>query len=253
MAAGALPALFNFREILMKPILNPIEYAQKAVHEYISLYGSDLVSIILYGSAAGGDYDPVQSDINLLIVLTSMDLELISKSADVQIKLFQKRFSKPLFMDKEYIASSCDSYPLEFMDMKEHYVVLAGEDVLSSVSPKINDLRLQVERELKGKWLHLIDEYTFACKNQKNLAQLIDISLKAFMPLFRALLKLKNVPIPVAKKELFPAVESAYSIYESPFQAIEKLRKGGNLAELKAKFIDYSRAIKKIIDTIEDI
>jgi len=252
-AAGALPALFNFREILMKPILNPIEYAQKAVHEYISLYGSDLVSIILYGSAAGGDYDPVQSDINLLIVLTSMDLELISKSADVQIKLFQKRFSKPLFMDKEYIASSCDSYPLEFMDMKEHYVVLAGEDVLSSVSPKINDLRLQVERELKGKWLHLIDEYTFACKNQKNLAQLIDISLKAFMPLFRALLKLKNVPIPVAKKELFPAVESAYSIYESPFQAIEKLRKGGNLAELKAKFIDYSRAIKKIIDTIEDI
>jgi predicted nucleotidyltransferase len=252
-AAGALPALFNFREILMKPILNPIEYAQKAVHEYISLYGSDLVSIILYGSAAGGDYDPVQSDINLLIVLTSMDLELISKSADVQIKLFQKRFSKPLFMDKEYIASSCDSYPLEFMDMKEHYVVLAGEDVLSSVSPKINDLRLQVERELKGKWLHLIDEYTFACKNQKNLAQLIDISLKAFMPLFRALLKLKNVPIPVAKKELFPAVESAYSIYESPFQAIEKLRKGGNLAELKAKFTDYSRAIKKIIDTIEDI
>lgn len=253
MAAGDLPALFKYREILMKPILNPIEYAQKAVHEYISLYGSDLVSVILYGSAAGGDYDPLQSDINLLIVLTSMDLELISKSADIQIKLFQKRFSKPLFLDKEYIASSCDSYPLEFMDMKEHYVVLAGEDVLSSISPAISDLRLQVERELKGKWLHLIDEYTFACRNQKNLAQLVDVSLKTFMPLFRALLKLRGVPIPVAKKELFPAVESAYSIDGSPFQEIEKFRKGGNLAELKARFNDYSRAIKKIIDTIENI
>ncbi len=237
----------------MKPILNPVEYAQKAVHEYISLYGSDLVSVILYGSAAGGDYDPIQSDINLLIILSSMDLELISKSADIQIKLFQKRFSKPLFLDKEYIASSCDSYPLEFMDMKEHYVVLAGEDVLSSITPKINDLRLQVERELKGKWLHLIDEYTFACRNQKALVQLTDISLKTFMPLFRALLKLKAVTIPVTRKELLVAVESAYCIDGSPFQAIDILRKGGNFTELKTKFADYSRAIKKLIDTIENI
>lgn len=237
----------------MKPILNPIEYAQKAVHEYTSLYGSDLVSIILYGSAAGGDFDPQQSDINLLIVLSSMDIELISKSADIQIKLFQKRFSKPLFMDKEYISTSCDSYPMEFLDMKEHHVVLAGEDVLSSVSPEINDLRLQVERELKGKWLHLIDEFPFACKNQKHLFQLTDISLKAFIPLFRALLKLKGVPIPTARKELFPAVESAYSLDGSPFQAIDNLRKGGNFTELKAKFTDYSRAIKILIDAIENI
>ncbi|NLL13747.1 MAG: nucleotidyltransferase domain-containing protein [Fibrobacter sp.] len=237
----------------MKPILNPVEYAQKAVHEYISLYGPDLVSVILYGSAAGGDYDPLQSDINLLIVLSSMDLELISKSADIQIKLFQKRFSRPLFMDKKYIDSSCDSYPLEFLDMKEHYVVLAGEDVLSTINPQIADLRLQVERELKGKWLHLIDEYTFACKNQKNLVQLTDISLKTFMPLFRALLKFKGVPVPVARKELLPAVESAYSIDGSPFQAMDKLRKGGNLTELKTNFSDYSKAIKKLIDTIENI
>jgi predicted nucleotidyltransferase len=237
----------------MKPILNPIEYAQKAVHEYTSLYGQDLVSIILYGSAAGEDFDPQQSDINLLIVLTSMDLELISKSADIQIKLFQKRFSKPLFMDKEYIASSCDSYPLEFLGMKERYVVLAGEDVLSSISPQINDLRLQVERELKGKWLHLIDEYTFACKNQKRLAQLIDISLKAFIPLFRALLKLKGVSAPSVRKEILPAVESAFSIDGSPFQTIEKLKTEGNFTELKAKFTDYSKAIKKLIDAIETI
>lgn len=237
----------------MKPILNPIEYAQKAVHEYTSLYGSDLVSIILYGSAAGADFDPQQSDINLLIVLRAMDIELISKSADIQLKLFQKRFSKPLFMDKEYIASSCDSYPMEFMEMKEHHVVLAGEDIFNSVSPQISDLRLQVERELKGKWLHLIDEYTYACKSQKSLVQLTEVSLKAFVPVFRALLKLKGVLIPTARKELLPALESAYSIDGTPLQAIDNLRKSGNFTELKAKFTDYSRAIKRLIDSIENI
>lgn len=236
----------------MKSIVNPIDYAKKAVDEYRSLYGQDLVSIILYGSAAGGDFDPLKSDINLLIVLTSMDLELISKSADLQIKLFQKRFSKPLFMDKEYIASSCDSYPMEFLDMKEHYVVLAGEDVFSSMYAGMDHLRLQVERELKGKWLHLIDEYTFVCKNNKQLLQLTEISLKAFTPVFRALLKLKGTAIPVRKKELFATVESAYSIEGRPLQIIEEVSNTGNLTELKSKFIGYCKAVKTLIDAIEN-
>jgi predicted nucleotidyltransferase len=236
----------------MKSIVNPIEYAKKAIEEYRSLYGSDLVSVILFGSAAGGDFNPEKSDINLLIVLTSMDIELISRSADIQIKYLRKRFSKPLFMDKEYIASSCDSYPMEFFDMKERYEVLAGEDVLSSVLPGIDHLRLQVERELKGKWLHLLDEYTFACKNRKQLVQLTQLSLRAFAPVFRALLKLKDTPVPVAKKELLFAVESVYSIDNRPFQNMEEICKTGNFAELKTKFTDYSRAVKKLIDAIEN-
>jgi predicted nucleotidyltransferase len=236
----------------MKSIVNPIEYAKKAIEEYRSLYGSDLVSVILFGSAAGGDFSPEKSDINLLIVLTSMDIELISRSADIQIKYLRKRFSKPLFMDKEYIASSCDSYPMEFFDMKERYEVLAGEDVLSSVLPGIDHLRLQVERELKGKWLHLLDEYTFACKNRKQLVQLTQLSLRAFAPVFRALLKLKDTPVPVAKKELLSAVESVYSIDGRPFQIMEEICNTGNFTELKTKFTNYSRAVKKLIDAIEN-
>lgn len=249
--AGDHPAHFNRRDS-MKSIVNPIDYARKAVEEYRSLYGKDLVSVILYGSAAGGDYNPQKSDINLLIVLTSLDLDLISRSADIQIKLFQKRFSKPLFMDKEYINSSSDSYPMEFLDMKEHYVVLSGEDVLASVSPGIDHLRLQVEHELKGKWLHLLDEYTFACKNNKQLAQLTEISLRAFTPVFRALLKLKSMEIPVNRKDLFSAVESAYSIIGRPFQAMEEICKSGNFSEVKTKFTEYSKAVKILIDAIEN-
>ncbi|HEX3020159.1 MAG TPA: nucleotidyltransferase domain-containing protein [Chitinispirillaceae bacterium] len=236
----------------MRSIVNPVEYAKKAAEEYRSFYGSDLVSVILYGSAAGGGFNPEKSDINLLIVLTSMDLKLICNSSDIQMKYLKKRFSKPLFMDKEYIESSCDSYPMEFINMKEQYLVLAGEDVLSSVSPKMEDLRLQVERELKGKWLHLIDEYTIAFKNRKELLQLAEISLKAFVPVFRALLKLKGRDIPSTKKDLLSTVESVYSIEGRPFMGMEEVCRSGDLTQLNMKFTEYSKAVKQLIDAIEN-
>jgi len=237
----------------VKSISNPVEYAKAAVEDYKALYGSNLISVVLYGSAAGTDFNPEKSDINLLIVLSSMDIGQISRSVDIQTKYLSKRFSRPLFIDKEYICSSCDSYPMEFLDMKERYVLLCGEDILAAVSPKMEDLRLQVERELKGKWLHLIDEYTFACKDRKRLIQLTELSLKAFAPIFRALLKLKNASIPSGRKNLLSTVESVYSIEGMPFQNMEKVFNTGNLSEIKKLFTDYSQGIKKLIDKIDNI
>jgi hypothetical protein len=38
--------------------------------DYQKVFGKDLVSLILYGSAAGGHYVKGKSDINLLVVVT---------------------------------------------------------------------------------------------------------------------------------------------------------------------------------------
>jgi Nucleotidyltransferase domain. len=235
---------------LKSVIENPVEHANMAASEYKLLYGRDLVSVILYGSAIRGDFNPEKSDINLLVVLSSMDIGLICRSADIQAKYMRKRFSKPLFMDKEYIISSSDSYPMEFLDIKEHYRVLTGEDVLSTISPEKEHLRLQVERELKGKWLHLIDEYTSSYKNRKQLIRLSAVSLKALAPVFRMLLKLKNHEIPSGKRELLAALEKSYLLNGSPFQNIEKI--GNDDSSLEKKFTDYSRAVKSLIDSIEN-
>ena len=235
----------------MKDITNPVEYSKTAVQEYKSLYGDDLISVILYGSAAGGDFDPKKSDINLLIVLSSMDLELVAKSSDIQTGLLRRRFSIPLFMDKQYIANSLDSYPVEFLDMKGCYRVIYGEDVLESTAPKKEHLRIQVERELKGKWLHLLQEFPYAKKNRKNLLELASLSLKAYTPIFRALLMLKGEKIPFNRNELFRNIESAYEIPGEPFQKIAGSCSGKNHPELEKQFVEYAKAVKTIIGTIE--
>ncbi|HIJ58771.1 MAG TPA: hypothetical protein HPP41_03810, partial [Deltaproteobacteria bacterium] len=42
---------------------------------YKTLFGDDLVSIILYGSATGQDFQPGKSDINFMIVLSEDGIE----------------------------------------------------------------------------------------------------------------------------------------------------------------------------------
>jgi hypothetical protein len=244
------PAHFN-REMVMKEIGDPVAYAKTAVDAYKKLYGTDCISVILYGSAAGGDFNPKKSDINLLIVLSSMDPALIAKSAGMQVKYERSRFCRPLILDKDYIAHSCDSYPMEFLDMKGCYQVLFGEDVLSPIVPDREHLRLQVERELKGKWLHLVHEFTFARKNRKNLSRLVQLSLKAYTPVFRALLVIKDMTVPRNRNDLFKDIEAAYSLTDRPFQNVAASLNTGSLAELEHAFVGYAMAIKKIIDFID--
>jgi predicted nucleotidyltransferase len=235
----------------MSTITNPIEYAKSAVEAYRSLYGADLVSVILFGSAAGADFDPKKSDINLLVVLTMMDIELIAKSADLQEKLARKRFAAPLFMDKCSIAASRDSYPIELLDMKGNHHLLFGEDVLSCVATEPEHLRLQVERELKGKWLHLLQEFGLARKSKSRLLRLADLSLKSFLPIFRALLTLKGKSVPSNRSDVIDDTETLFSMADNPFRHIADAGSAGSLSELDTRFVAYSKAIKALIDRIE--
>ncbi len=59
--------------------------AEKMTEELKALLGSQLVSVVLYGSAAGGDHAGKNSDINLLVVthpLYPKELLGLSKAVD---------------------------------------------------------------------------------------------------------------------------------------------------------------------------
>jgi hypothetical protein len=58
---------------------------------------------------------------------------------------------RPLFLTRSDLSSSLDSYPIEFLNMKNRYRLVYGEDVLQKLSFNPLAVRLQIERELKGK------------------------------------------------------------------------------------------------------
>ena len=201
----------------------PEQIFEQFSNDYQSAFGKNLVSIILYGSAAKGEYVYKKSDINFLIILNETGIGQLKKALPL-IKRWQKRkVSTPLVLTKEYIHSSLDSFPIEFLTMKQNYKMVFGEDIFAAMKIKDKDLRLQCEREIRGKLLHLRESYLNTYGDVRLIKQLLRLSVPTFTSIFSALLHLKKVEIPTSKNEIFKLTADEFGIDYAVFEKLIKL------------------------------
>lgn len=233
---------------------DPKEIVPEFTNDYQELYGRDLVSIILYGSAASGHYVPKKSDINFLIVLTEEGINALKRSFKTVVKWHRRKVSTPLVLTKSYISSSLDTFPIEFYNMQNNYQVVFGEDVLEELSFEKGHLRLQCERELKGKLVQLRQAYLESRGNPRNLIPVIKRSLTAFMSIFRVLLFLQDKDVSADPKTFFPLVFQELGVAEKTFTELVQVREGKvklSSAELNALFENYIREIRTLVATVD--
>ena len=128
----------------------PEEIFAEITEDYRQIFGVHLLSIILYGSGAGEDYLPGKSDLNFLITLTDQGIERLDRVLERVARWRKRNVAIPLFMTRSDLQGSQDSYPIEFLNMKRHYIVVSGADVLAELNFDRCHIRLQLERELRG-------------------------------------------------------------------------------------------------------
>ena len=189
------------------------------------LFGKETVSVIVYGSAATGEYVPKKSDINFLVVLTQEGLTHIQRVQKMVARWQRLRISLPLFLTREYIQASLDSFPIEFLNMKTAYHVVWGDDVLADIAFRQEDLRLQCEREMKGKLLQLRQGFVMTRGRVGALRRLIVDSIVAFVSIFRALLYLKGAEVPGTKQEVLLTMCREFKLDESLFSVLLSVKK----------------------------
>jgi predicted nucleotidyltransferase len=232
-------------------VKNPNDIVGRYVADYRGAFGGNLVSVVMYGSAVTHEYRPRHSDINTAIVLGTCEISDLVKSLGIARKWLAKKVATPFFMTKEYIASSLDSYPIEFIDMRSNYKVLFGEDVLARLDIKKEHVRLQCERELRGIALHLRREYVRTNSGRTALSLLLAASVKRLLPIFKALLVLNNRQIPKLKSDIIMAVEEQYNLGVSVFtelcSPVLKVRDTRRYGEL---FATYAKTIDSLIATV---
>src|ERR1700687_3053838 len=110
----------------------------------------NLESIILYGSAARGDFQDARSDLNVLCVLRSLRAaELVRVSAVVKWWTDLQHQPAPLFFSSEELGQSADVFAIELLDMQQSHRVLHGSDAIAGITVPMNLHRVQVEHELR--------------------------------------------------------------------------------------------------------
>ncbi|MDQ2747151.1 MAG: hypothetical protein M3T96_07835 [Acidobacteriota bacterium] len=228
------------------------------VDDLRAAHGRNLVSVILYGSAASGDFVRNLSDYNLLIALREIAPKDLRAAQAPMREWNRMGHSVPVYFTVAELSDAADVFPIEFYQMEHARKVLYGTDVLANVEISDEFLRHQTEYELRSRLIRLRRSYIGASSSAADLANLMAESLKSFTALFRAVLIMKNFEPPVAKREIIAATVRHLKINGAPFEKILDIRENtssGKLDESSANdlFADYLREIEKIIEVVDKL
>jgi len=222
-----------------------------------SIFGENLITINLYGSGARGEYVQGRSDINFLVIIKSEGLKFLSGVWDKTDKWEKNNISAPLILTESYLNSSLDSFPLEFLNMKEANVSVFGEDLLAGLEINENDLRIQVERELKSNLLNLRQGFMKTRGDRFELTNLISESLPTFTAIFKGTLRLMNSnSTEIKTADLHKSIESALNLRKGLFRELLDVKMGlgkRTTSELIGLLEEYMEAIRSIFKHVDKL
>jgi hypothetical protein len=147
--------------------------------------GSNLESVLLFGSAVSGDFHPGLSNLNLLCVLRDCSFAALQALAPVAKWWERQKQPAPLCMTRKELERSTDVFTIELLDMQQHHRVLFGEDVVQGLRISTHVHRVQVEYELREKLILLRQQVLLASGNNSRLWDLLLRSVPSFGTLFR--------------------------------------------------------------------
>jgi hypothetical protein len=219
-------------------------------------HASNIHSIHITGSAVIPDYNEKLSDINSVVVLRDMDLKFIKFLAPLGKKYGKKKIAAPFVMTPEYIRNSLDAFPVEFLDFKLIHKTVYGPDIFMPLEIARAPLRLQAEREIKTKLIHLRQGFISSLGKKEHLSVILVRSFTGSMALFRAIIKLLGKEPPVARAEVVETFGAATGIDTAVFEKM-LLLKGGRIKpseqELHALFEHYYNALEATGKTVDEL
>jgi predicted nucleotidyltransferase len=219
---------------------------------------ANLVSIILYGSAAAGDYVAEHSDVNLLCVLKETSLASLQALAPAVGWWRGQKNRTPLVMGLEELRRSADVFSIELLDMRQSYRVLWGEDVLSSLVVPMSLHRVQLEYELREKAILLRQGLLVAVGNASTIWELLLRSLPAFATLFRHALLELGEPATVSKREAVQKLADKVGFDPGAFLQLLDIRehksdrKASDVNELCGRYLKTVEQVTAAVDKMLD-
>ena len=216
----------------------------------------NLAAVVLYGSAAAGDFVPKQSDYNILIALHKIGPEDLRNAHACVREWVRMGHPVPVYFTVSELQNAADVFPIEFHQMSVARKVLYGPDVLADLDISDKFLRLQAEYELRSKLIQLRRQYIPASISVDSLKGLMAESLSSFAALFRAVLIINGLQSPATKRAIVALTAQHLKIDGTPFEKIFSIRENnftGKLDEISANalFGEYMEQIENVINAVD--
>ena len=232
--------------------------AQEAFNHLIgdlrATHGDNLASVVLYGSAAAGDFVQLESDYNMLIALhriTPEDLRL----AQAPMREWQRLgHPLPVYFTFSELRDAADVFPIEFHQMERARVVLYGRDPFETLRISDANLRHQTEYELRSKLIQLRRLYIPASVSAESCRFDEPTACRASPRCSRPCCCCTAKP-PVLKRDIVRATARLLGLDAAPFERVFALREAGardfGRAEANELFAAYMAQIERVIEAVD--
>jgi predicted nucleotidyltransferase len=231
----------------------PESKLQELVTRLQQACGENLVSLVLYGSAAREDFHEEFSDVNVLVVLQHLEQSSFATiSAVLRWWSREEKLRPPMIMTLDELRESADVFAIEMLDIQRSHKTLFGQDVVTAIDVPMNLHRIEVEHELRTTLLRLRHHLLLSPDNQDELRAVLAKSITSVLTLFRhALIALGQNP-PLAKPQLLETAGEVFGFEVQPLQSILALRNEGAHSEnLHELYHAYMNAIQRVAHELD--
>lgn len=184
----------------MSETWNPSERAETFARELTGELGSEpdggVRSVVLHGSVARGEAVEGLSDVNLLVLLGDVSPARLAAAAPLVRAWWEDTGAVPLVFTPGEWARSTDVYPVEVADMLDAHRLVAGVDPLEGMAVSLRHMRLQTERELRGKLIHLREGVLLAADRPDDLGRLLVSAAPSLATYLRTVIRLQRREAP---------------------------------------------------------
>lgn len=215
--------------------------------------GKNLESVILYGSAARGDFQPGSSDLNVLCTLVTIAVsELHRLSPVVTWWTREMKEPAPLFFLTEELEKSTDVYAIESLDIKRSHRVLFGKDVVADLEIPMNLHRVEVERDLRDLLLKLRHHVLHAGLNEMELITVMKKTISGAKTLLRHTILTFGDEPPLEAKGIFERAGALTGADPEAFNEVYDFRISGVWTNNSFDAYDnYMHALEKVIVALD--
>ena len=232
----------------------PDDKIQEFVKRAREAAGANIESIILFGSAAAGDFHTGLSDVNLFCVLRDTSFAALQRLAPAVKWWGAQNQPPPLCMTRHELERSTDVFTIELLDMVQHHRVVFGDDVLQSLHIPMNVHRVQVEYELREKLVLLRQHVLIAANDDARLWDTLLHSVPSFATLFRHALIVLGLESPPGRRQAVAALGKRVGFDASAIEQVldvreRKLEK--KKLDLKELCAGYLAAIEKVAEAVD--
>mgnify|MGYP006275789401 CR=1 FL=1 len=204
-------------------------------------------------------YNTQTSETGNLVVILKDDSVKSLASIGKYIKKIIKKVPTPLFISRKYIETSLDSYPLEFLNIYSDYEIMEQKhSIISQLKFDKEFIRLQIERELKGKLILIKTALLENYKNEKTLNELIKVSFSSIIPVLKGFIFLLGLDIPKDNNSVIKLSDEKTDFSIQSFKTANEIFEGKNIKKLDISinsfFDEYTDQLNRLslyVDALE--